>query len=94
MKHCSWCDQEFKSNISYQIYCSIECRDEATKQKIATRYMITRRQKRKGKDRRCKSCKQVLSIYNDDMLCGLCQVNPKDVDKALKDIKGRMNEKR
>jgi Zn finger protein HypA/HybF involved in hydrogenase expression len=56
--------------------------------------MITRRQKRKGKDRRCKSCKQVLSIYNDDMLCGLCQVNPKDVDKALKDIKGRMNEKR
>ena len=51
--------------------------------------MITRRQKRKGKERKCKSCGQALSIYNDEVLCSGCQINPRDVDKALKDIKNR-----
>lgn len=93
MKHCNWCDVEFKTDISYQIYCSIECRTQATKEKIAARYIHSRRKKRIGKVRRCKNCNEELSIYNDDALCGLCHVNPSDVSKALKNIKRLANGK-
>lgn len=89
MKHCSWCDNEFKSDISYQIYCSAVCRDSATKEKIAARYIYARRQKRKGKNRKCKQCDNQLSIYNDDNLCIECNINPSDVSKVLKQIKGK-----
>ena len=93
MKHCQWCDKTFDTIISYQIYCSSTCRDQATKEKIAARYLISRRQKRKGKQRKCKDCDALLSIYNDESLCTLCNVNPSDVSKALKQIKGMMNDK-
>ena len=90
MKHCQWCDKQFKTDITYQIYCSPECRDQSTKEKIAARYMVSRRQKRRGKERNCKSCKEALSIYNDDSLCVKCNVNPSDVAKALKEIKDNL----
>jgi hypothetical protein len=93
MKHCRWCDATFESKISYQIYCSPECRDAATKEKISLRYAQTRRIKRSGKDRKCKKCESALSIYNDDQLCQNCNVVPKDVLKALKEIKGLANGK-
>lgn len=92
-KHCSWCDNSFQTNISYQIYCSPECRTSATKEKIAERYIKNRRNNRSNKIRKCKSCGQSLSIYNDDELCSACQINPTDVMKALKDIKGIANGK-
>ena len=87
-KHCDWCDCTFETSISYQIYCSAECRELATKEKIAQRYAISRRSKRQGKERRCKSCNAQLSVYNDEPLCQSCIVNPQDVTKALKEIKG------
>jgi hypothetical protein len=59
MKHCKWCDSEFNTEVSYQIYCSVECREQATKEKIAERYLVLRRQKRIGKERKCKSCQKV-----------------------------------
>jgi hypothetical protein len=59
----------------------------ATKEKIAERYAISRRYKRLGKERKCKSCDSRLSAYNDDLLCSLCLVSPPDVNKALKEIK-------
>lgn len=90
MKHCQWCDKTFETQISYQIYCSPTCRDGATKEKIAARYIISRRQKRKGRERKCKSCGEALSIYNDDSLCVKCNVNPSDVSKALKQIKDNL----
>ena len=93
MKSCQWCNQPFETKVSYQIYCSSECRDAATKEKIADRYAITRRQKRHGKTRLCKSCKKQLSMYNDESLCDKCLVNPGDVNKALKEIKGIANGK-
>lgn len=93
MKTCKWCDHEFESKISYQIYCSEQCRDFATKEKIAQRYIQTRRQKRKGKNRICKKCENKLSIYNDESLCIECNVNPDDVKKALREIKGLSNGK-
>lgn len=32
-------------------------------------------------------------MYNDDRMCGNCLVNPKDLSKALKQIKGLGNGK-
>jgi hypothetical protein len=87
MKSCKWCNSPFETKVSYQIYCSPECREEATREKIAERYESTKRQKRLGKDRKCKSCQASLSIYNDDSLCQNCHINPTDVSRALKDIK-------
>lgn len=89
MKLCSRCDNQFKPTVSYQIYCSSNCRDAATKEKIAERYQITRRQKRKGKNRLCLGgCGTSLSIYNDDGFCANCNVSKKAVDKMLKELKG------
>jgi len=88
MKHCRWCENDFNSDISYQIYCSPECREAATKEKISQRYLISRRQRRLGKNRRCKMCEEKLSIYNDDILCTKCNISPSEVSKALKQIKG------
>lgn len=89
MKSCSRCDKKFKPNVSYQIYCSNACREDATKEKIAERYQTTRRQKRIGKTRLCLGgCGIKLSIYNDDGFCNNCNVSKKAVDKMLKEIKG------
>jgi|DEB19_MinimDraft_3_1074340.scaffolds.fasta_scaffold14879_5 hypothetical protein len=93
MKTCKWCESNFISNVSYQIYCSDSCRELATKEKISQRYVHLRRQKRKGKDRRCKKCNEKLSIYNDDVLCNNCNINPNDVKKTLGQIKGMSNDK-
>ena len=92
-KHCEWCDAPFETKISYQIYCSPECREQATKEKIAQRYNIKKRNNKNRKNRFCKSCASKLSVYNDDQLCGKCIVNPKDVSSALKEIKGMANGK-
>lgn len=92
-KHCQWCDHSFLTNVSYQIYCSPECREAATKEKIAERYAISRRNKRHTKPRLCKGCGTRLSAYNDEQLCINCNINPQDVSKALKDLKGLMNGK-
>jgi uncharacterized protein YmfQ (DUF2313 family) len=89
LKLCERCDNHFTPKVSYQIYCSTECRDAATKDKIAERYHITRRQKRIGKTRRCLGgCGTSLSIYNDSGFCANCNVSKKAVDKTLKDLKG------
>jgi len=89
VKLCSVCDVRFEPKVSYQIYCSLECRDLATKEKIQERYQITRRQKRKGKNRKCLGgCDTSLSIYNDSGFCANCNVSKKSVDKMLKQIKG------
>ena len=89
MKLCSRCDIRFSPKVSYQIYCSLECRDLATKDKIAERYQITKRQKRLGKIRKCLGgCEVQLSIYNDSGFCSNCNVSEKAVLKMLKEVKG------
>ncbi len=92
MKHCQSCDTQFKTSISYQIYCSEECRNNATREKVAQRYAISRRNKRMSKKRKCKSCAEPLSAYNDDQLCSVCIVNPGEVSRALREIRGLGNE--
>lgn len=93
MKTCQWCDAGFEPKVSYQIYCSDECREAATKEKIAQKYAIKRRNMLMNKKRNCKSCHQPLSVYNDEDLCTACLINPKDVNKLLKEIRGRANGK-
>ena len=93
MKTCQWCDTAFDPNVKYQIYCTPECREAATKEKIAERYAINRRNRLINKDRRCKACDGKLSAYNDEQLCQSCLVHPGEVAKALKEIKGIANGK-
>lgn len=89
MKICDWCSNEFQPNVSYQIYCSSECRELATKEKVADRYQMRRRQKLAKKKRKCQNgCGTVLSMYNDSGFCTSCMINTKQVDRALKELKG------
>ena len=89
MKLCNRCDTYFKPRVSYQIYCSDICREESTKEKIAERYIATRRQKRSGKKRKCLGgCGIDLSIYNDSGFCSNCNVSEKAVNKMIKELKG------
>lgn len=87
-KHCSWCDNQFQTKLSYQIYCSTECREQATKEKIAQKYLINKIQNRKMKMRICKVCGLRLSIYNDNPVCQICEINPNDLKDVLKEIRG------
>lgn len=89
MKLCNRCDTYFKPRVSYQIYCSDICREQSTKEKIAERYLATRRQKRYGKKRNCLGgCGMSLSIYNDSGFCANCNVSEKAVNKMIKELKG------
>ena len=89
MKLCSRCDTYFLPRVTYQVYCSELCREEATRDKIAERYQATRRQKRIGKVRKCLGgCDTSLSIYNDSGFCANCNVSAKQVAKMLKELKG------
>ena len=92
-KHCSWCDKQFQTKLSYQIYCSAECREQATKEKIAEKYIKDRVKKRAGKVRLCKTCGKQLSMYTEEVICQSCEVNPDDVRDVLKEIKGIINGK-
>lgn len=89
MNICSWCSLEFEPKVSYQIYCSVECRNQATKEKIAERYSLNRIKNRSTKERKCSGgCGSTLSIYNDNNFCSTCMINKKKVDKMLKELKG------
>ncbi len=92
-KHCDWCDHPFETKLSYQIYCSPECRQLATKEKIAEKYLRDKIKKRAGKPRPCKNCGRQLSMYTEETICQSCEVNPDDVRDVLKDIKGIINGK-
>jgi hypothetical protein len=86
-QYCRWCDKEFTSNAKHQIYCSIPCREEATKKKVAERTARKKVKSRIGKTRICSNCKIALSIYNENPMCHSCYVDKKKLDKTLKEIK-------
>jgi hypothetical protein len=88
VKTCSWCDQNFKPTVSYQIYCSAICREEATKEKVLERQKILKRKRFFGKTRYCSGgCGSTLSPYNESTFCPDCYINPKQVSRALKELK-------
>lgn len=89
MKFCDWCSKEFQPRVTYQIYCSKECRDLATKEKINARYQINRRKEKSKKTKRCSGgCGTVISIYNNNGFCNVCMINQRKVDKTLRELKG------
>ena len=89
MTTCSWCANDFESSVSYQIYCSKECRESATKEKIAKRYIENRLKNRSKKKRKCSGgCGIFISIYNDNGFCSACMTNKRKVDQMLKELKG------
>lgn len=93
MKQCSWCSNHFTANVSYQVYCSSNCREQATKEKISDRQKELKRQKRNDKLRMCAGkCGTKLSAYNDHILCGKCYVNTKEVNKKIKEIRMFMHD--
>lgn len=93
MKACSWCTGFFTANVSYQIYCSVQCREEATKEKILERHKENRRKKKNSKTRICTGgCGTKLSIYNDEKMCNKCLIDDKEVSKRIKEIKVFMHE--
>lgn len=88
MNYCVWCDKEFVKNSTKQIYCSNECRQEASKEKILERYHVEKRKKRKGKKRLCAGgCGIQLSIYNDSGMCDNCEVNNKRMNNFMKELR-------
>lgn len=87
MEFCDWCDKEFDKKTSKQIYCSAECRDEASKVKIMERYFIEKRKKRKGKVRMCAGgCGTKLSMYNDESICDACMIHKKRLSSFMKEV--------
>lgn len=87
MTRCAWCDGEFVKDHSQQIYCSVACRNEASKESAKRYAKIAKYKARRGKVRLCKSCKKPLSIYNDHPLCQSCEIKDDLVKKALRNIK-------
>lgn len=93
MKACEWCNKQFSPSVSYQIYCSVDCRDQATREKIAERHRFLKIQNRRNKVRICSGgCGNTLSVYNEENLCASCSVNIKEVNLKLKEIKRLINE--
>lgn len=93
MKTCAWCANEFEPSVSYQIYCSVSCRELSTKEKINERYNINRIRNRSKKQRKCSGgCGTVISIYNENGYCQVCMVNKRKVDKTLRGLKDFFND--
>lgn len=87
LKNCEWCGTNFRANVSYQIYCGVNCRSQATKDKTNNKQKEKRIKSRVGKERLCATCKKPLSIYNDDTFCVTCIGDTKALKRFLKDIK-------
>ena len=86
-KNCDWCGKNFDANVSYQIYCTPDCRTEATKEKNLTKQREKRIKSRVGKERFCGSCSKPLSIYNDDTYCSTCIGDDKLYRKFIRNLK-------
>jgi hypothetical protein len=94
MKICDWCSNEFQPSVTYQIYCSVECREQATKEKVNNRYQKKKREKLAAQKRPCSGgCGTLLSIYNSSGYCSRC-TDSKKVDRALKELRGLIEYKR
>lgn len=88
MKVCANCSVDFEPATKRQIYCSVECREEATQKKIKLRQKHKRREKNRKNPRVCAGgCGTVLSIYNNSGLCESC-TKTKKIGQAFKELKG------
>ena len=68
------CDNEFVKRTHNMKYCSAECCQQATNERLMVRY-YEQKARRSGQTRLCKKCNTTkLSRYNDDDTCGACQL--------------------
>lgn len=85
---CSFCGEPFNRSSRKQIYCGVDCRQLASKEKILERYNLEKIKKRTGKKRFCAGgCGTILSIYNDSKMCDNCITNNKKMSKFIKELK-------
>lgn len=84
---CRWCDKDFISQSKHQIYCSLECRQAATKEKVIERAQKQKLKRRMNKKRFCATCATEISIYNEHPTCNNCYIDKKKMDKFLKDMR-------
>ena len=92
MDQCAWCFNQFNKVTISQIYCSVECRQAATKHKVAQQYRAKRKTNKKKK--LCSGgCGTVLSMYNEVGFCTICMNNQQQFRKVLREIKGIANGK-
>jgi hypothetical protein len=93
LKQCEWCNASFDPSVSYQIYCTVTCREEATKEKIADRHKAMRRQRKGNKVRHCAAgCGTRLSMYNDDAFCASCFLDNREIRRGIREIKMMMHD--
>ncbi len=87
LKNCDWCGNDYDARVSYQIYCSVECRTIATREKSVAKQREKKIKSRVGKTRNCTTCEKPLSVYNDENFCSSCIGSKKDYKKFLRNIK-------
>lgn len=86
MKLCPWCLSSFHSDSNRQVYCSVDCRTQATKdRKVDIR--------RKDKKKRCatKGCPNGVSAHIDSPYCRSCYLSDSVIELDLKMIRKMMN---
>lgn len=68
------CNNEFERAAHNQKFCGEECLRVVTNKRIMKRY-YEKKDLKKGKKRHCRSegCETVLSRYNEDHYCSVCQ---------------------
>jgi hypothetical protein len=86
-QYCRWCDKQYTAISRHQIYCSVECRNASTKDKLAERAKKAKMKRRMAKKRFCSGCGCEMSIYNEGSICSSCTIDKKRVDKFLKDMR-------
>ena len=89
MAYCAWCDESFTPSSDKQIYCTVECRMQASKEKIVERNKAEKIKNRIGKQKVCAGgCGTILSIYNDEGICEVCIEHKRKMNKFMKELKG------
>lgn len=66
------CDVEFVKAVHNQRFCSKECTRIFTNARILAAYHAKKNKEMRGRVCREKSCKTLLSRYNEDDYCALC----------------------
>jgi hypothetical protein len=82
---CRQCDKEF-DGTSNQVYCSADCRTQATKEAAIARKEERRRLRRKKASKNCIVCGAKLSMYGYGNTCDI-HSNPKSLSPLLKKIR-------
>ncbi len=76
MKNCINCGNPFESNKKNQKYCTPSCCRLATNKKIMEKYYENK--KRLSGEKRYCYCGQLLSRYNENLICYQCEKSEKD----------------